>query len=123
MKRILFFLLLVADLGPASLLAQDTEDIHGSVTAAYRFTDIKGRREKYNELFDLRSGFRVLDFSLIAFRSAVCAPAFALGESDAEAFAADPLLTLESGGRLHDMPEMLISQAQRLQTGGSNGEV
>ncbi len=66
---------------------------------------------------------RVLDFSLIAFRSAVCAPAFALGESDAEAFAADPLLTLEFGGRLHDMPEMLISQAQRLQTGESNGEV
>lgn len=38
--------------------------IHGSVTAGYRFTDVSGRREKYNELFDLRKGFRVHDFTL-----------------------------------------------------------
>jgi hypothetical protein len=33
----------------------------GSVTAGYRFTDVSGRRQKYNELFDLRTGFRLFD--------------------------------------------------------------
>lgn len=33
----------------------------GSVTAGYRFTDVSGRRQKYNELFDLRTGFRLHD--------------------------------------------------------------
>src|SRR5215510_14884852 len=36
----------------------------GSVTAGYRFTDISKRREKYYELLDLRSGFRVNEFDL-----------------------------------------------------------
>src|SRR5215467_2054701 len=36
----------------------------GSVTAGYRFTDISGRRDKYLELLDLRSGFRVNEFDL-----------------------------------------------------------
>jgi hypothetical protein len=40
------------------------QDIHGSITAGYRFTDVSGRTEKFNELFDLRGGFRVHDFSL-----------------------------------------------------------
>jgi hypothetical protein len=64
MKTVIFFLLLVAALGPATLTAQDAADIHGSITGAYRFTDIKGREEKYKELFDLRSGFRIQDLSL-----------------------------------------------------------
>jgi hypothetical protein len=33
----------------------------GSVTAGYRFTDVSGRRQKYNELFDLRTGFRLFE--------------------------------------------------------------
>jgi hypothetical protein len=36
----------------------------GSITAGYRFTDISGRREKFAELFSLRSGFRVHDINL-----------------------------------------------------------
>src|SRR5215813_3580229 len=36
----------------------------GSVTVGYRFTDISGRRDKYYELLDLRSGFRVNEFDL-----------------------------------------------------------
>ena len=39
-------------------------DNSGSVTFGYRFTDISGYRPKFNELFDLRSGPRLLDFSL-----------------------------------------------------------
>lgn len=66
---------------------------------------------------------RVLDFSLIAFRTEVCAPAFDLGGSDAEAFAAEPLLNVEIGNRLHDMPEMLFSEATSPQRGETNGEV
>ena len=36
----------------------------GSFTTGYRFTDVSGYRPKFDELFDLNSGFRVLDFSL-----------------------------------------------------------
>src|SRR5579864_6004973 len=36
----------------------------GSVTTGYRFTDINGYKPKFEELFDLNSGFRLLDFSL-----------------------------------------------------------
>ena len=38
--------------------------ITGSVTAGYRFTDVSGYQPNYQELFDLNSGFRLLDFSL-----------------------------------------------------------
>jgi hypothetical protein len=36
----------------------------GSVTTGYRFTDVNGYKPKFNELFDLNDGFRLLDFSL-----------------------------------------------------------
>lgn len=36
----------------------------GSVTSAYRFTDVHGYLPKYQQLFDLNSGFRITDFSL-----------------------------------------------------------
>jgi len=57
---------------PIALLAQDdTKPVTiggfentGSVTTGYRFTDVSGYRPKYQELFDLNSGFRLLDFSL-----------------------------------------------------------
>src|SRR4051812_29501346 len=57
---------------PLALLAQDAGkpmliggfENQGSVTTGYRFTDIKGYQPKFNELFDLNDGFRVLDFSL-----------------------------------------------------------
>jgi hypothetical protein len=57
---------------PIALLAQDDAkpvtiggfENTGSVTTGYRFADISGYRPKYQELFDLNSGFRLLDFSL-----------------------------------------------------------
>jgi hypothetical protein len=39
-------------------------ETQGSITAGYRFTDISGRRQKYLELLDLRTGFRVNEFEL-----------------------------------------------------------
>ena len=39
-------------------------DNRGSVTAGYRFTDVKGYRPMFQQLFDMNSGFRVMDFSL-----------------------------------------------------------
>lgn len=39
-------------------------DTQGSVTTGYRFTDVHGYRNEFTELFDLNSGFRVMDFSL-----------------------------------------------------------
>jgi hypothetical protein len=55
-----------------SLLAQDDPkplvvgdfDNSGSVTAGYRFTDVKGYRPMFQQLFDMNGGFRVTDFSL-----------------------------------------------------------
>jgi hypothetical protein len=55
-----------------ALLAQDNTkpisiggfDNQGSFTTGYRFTDVTGYRPKYQELFDLNSGIRLLDFSL-----------------------------------------------------------
>jgi hypothetical protein len=51
--------------------AQDAEprtiggfETQGSATIGYRFTDIGGYRDKYRELVNLNSGFRLLDFDL-----------------------------------------------------------
>jgi hypothetical protein len=45
--------------------AQDTEhETHGSIMAGYRFTDVRGREQKYTELFNLRDGFRLHDFNV-----------------------------------------------------------
>ncbi len=38
--------------------------LSGSATGGYRFTDVKGYRPQYQEMFDLNSGFRLLDLSL-----------------------------------------------------------
>ncbi|MBI5597966.1 MAG: patatin-like phospholipase family protein [Elusimicrobia bacterium] len=52
----------------------------------------------------------VLDFSLIRFDTAVCGPAFALGEADADAFSAEALQTVEMGPSSQEGPEMLFSK-------------
>ena len=66
--NIIGFLLL-----PVALLAQDDTskpvvvggfENTGSVTTGYRFTDVSGYEPNYQQLFDLNSGFRLLDFSL-----------------------------------------------------------
>jgi len=75
MKKLIIgiLILLAAAFAPLALLAPDdtTKPVviggfenMGSVTTAYRFTDINGYRPNYQELFDLNSGFRLLDFSL-----------------------------------------------------------
>ena len=55
---------LVLFLMPGLLSAQDSLDPQGSVTAGYRFTDVSGREQKYNELFNLQDGFRLHDLTL-----------------------------------------------------------
>jgi hypothetical protein len=42
----------------------------GSVTAGYRLTDVNGYQPKYQELFNLNSGFRVMDLNLFGKRRA-----------------------------------------------------
>lgn len=61
----------IAILCSASAVAQDDKpaawgpfETNGSATVGYRLTDISGRREKYLELFNMQSGFRLLDFDL-----------------------------------------------------------
>src|SRR5689334_12855706 len=66
MKRVLALFIVVA-----SAFAQEPEhstvggfDTVGSVTAGYRFTDVAGREQKFAELFNLRSGFRLHDINM-----------------------------------------------------------
>jgi len=46
--------------------AQETPrlPVEGSVTVGYRFTDVKGYEPKFEELYDLKSGFRLMDLDL-----------------------------------------------------------
>lgn len=37
---------------------------HGEVTVGYRLTDVKGYRPQYEQMFNLRDGFRLYDFNL-----------------------------------------------------------
>jgi hypothetical protein len=48
---------------PAPIVVGDFA-LSGSATAGYRFTDVRGYRPQYQEMFDLGKGFRVLDLSL-----------------------------------------------------------
>jgi hypothetical protein len=63
---------IVAAVLAVPLLAQDDDkpltigdfQNSGSVTFGYRFTDVSGYKPEYQELFDMESGPRLLDFSL-----------------------------------------------------------
>jgi len=64
-----FLVLMLLSAGAS--LAQDTPPVTwgdfqatGSATFGYRFNDINGYEPKFQELFDLRSGFRLVDFNL-----------------------------------------------------------
>ena len=70
MKKNLYFAALLV-MAPAAVPveAQDERTIDwagfetsGSATAGYRFTSVSGRKEKFQELFNLQSGPRLLDF-------------------------------------------------------------
>src|SRR5579859_5097312 len=74
-RRSLIFLFMATLLLPASgLRAQEQAEsapltigdftTQGSVTAGYRFTDVKGYQPQYLELFDLQQGFRLQDFNM-----------------------------------------------------------
>jgi hypothetical protein len=68
MKRLMLGVLTL----PVALFAQDDAkpivvggfENTGSVTTGYRFTSVTGYAPKYQQLFDLNSGFRLLDFDL-----------------------------------------------------------
>src|ERR1700719_4731640 len=59
----------------------------GSTTFGYRFTDVSGYQPKFQELFNLREGPRLLDFSL-----------FGKAKEDANRFADDYSLTASGIG-------------------------
>ena len=71
-RSILFFALLLS-IAPLAFAQDDSEHapivlgdftLSGSTTAGYRFTDVRGYKPQYQEMFNLNSGFRLLDFSL-----------------------------------------------------------
>src|SRR3954465_15110179 len=55
--------LLLAVLAAPLALAQEGP-FRGSITTGYRFTDVKGYEPKFQELFDLNGGLRLLDLNL-----------------------------------------------------------
>jgi hypothetical protein len=59
-----FALTLRAEDEPTPILVGGFET-QGSATAGYRFTTIKGYEPKFIELFNLRRGFRMMDFNLM----------------------------------------------------------
>ncbi|HEV2492211.1 MAG TPA: hypothetical protein VG204_03970 [Terriglobia bacterium] len=70
--RLLIFMAALSMASPG-LRAQDEPETpltlggfntQGSVSAGYRFTDIKGYQPQYLQLFDLQKGFRLQDFSM-----------------------------------------------------------
>lgn len=80
---------------PAVLYAQDDAkplvlggfDTQGSVTTGYRFTDTSGYKPMFTQMFDLNSGFRLLDLSL-----------FGRAETGSDKFADNYSLTLSGLG-------------------------
>ena len=68
MRRLIFCALVI----PVAAFAQDDAkplnwggfENSGSTTFGYRFTDVKGYEPSFDQLFDLKSGPRLLDFSL-----------------------------------------------------------
>lgn len=90
--------------------SQDTEkplvlggfENQGSFTTGYRFTDVSGYRPKYDELFDLNSGFRVLDFSL-----------FGKAQEGQNRFADDYSLTLSGlGGDSYSTAQLTVRKTR-----------
>jgi hypothetical protein len=74
----------------------------GSFTSGYRFTDVSGYRPKYDELFDLNSGFRVLDFSL-----------FGKAQEGQNRFADDYSLTLSGlGGDSYSTAQLTVRKTR-----------
>jgi hypothetical protein len=78
MKPVLYRLVILSTIWlpfSSTLLAQNQDqpvpltlggfETQGSVTAGYRFTEFRGREQKFLELFDLQKGFRLMDFNLM----------------------------------------------------------
>ena len=104
--RLRSYLLFAAGLilGPGAMLrAQDPPPLvlgdfetQGSVTAGYRFTTIKGRREKFLELFGLREGLRLMDFNILGRAKAGSTPFADSYSLNVSGLGGDPF----SGGQL-----------------------
>src|SRR5215813_4736392 len=69
--------------------------LSGSITTGFRFTDVNGYRPKYQELFDLNGGLRLLDLNLagqFAAKPGSFADRYSLTMSG---FGGDPFSTLQ----------------------------
>jgi hypothetical protein len=70
MKRILALFIPVIMVGSAFAQTPEPTTVGGfqttgAVSVGYRFTDVAGREQKYTELFNLRSGFRLHDVNMV----------------------------------------------------------
>jgi hypothetical protein len=114
MKRIAIVVLAV----PVLLAGEDTPlsfggfDNQGSVTVGYRFTDVSGYQPKYQELFDLNSGFRLLDFSLFGKAqegASRLAEDYSLSVSG---IGGDPFTTAQLNVRKHNLYDLRVNFRQ-----------
>jgi hypothetical protein len=108
--RSLFFLMLAFVVALPVLKAQDQSEpqlqwggfgIQGSASVGYRFTDVKGYEPMYEELLNLKSGPRLMDFSIFGHNN------------DANAFANDFSLTMSGlGGDPYPGVQLNVSKAK-----------
>ena len=49
---------------PSASSRAESFESHGEVTVGYRLTDVQGYRPQYEQMFNLRDGFRLYDFNL-----------------------------------------------------------
>ena len=108
--RSLFFLMLAFLVSLPVLKAQDQSEpslqwggfgVQGSASMGYRFTDVKGYEPMYEELYNLKSGPRLMDFSLFGHNK------------DSNAFANDFSLNMSGmGGDPYPSAQFTMSKAK-----------
>jgi hypothetical protein len=108
--RNLLFLMLAFLVTLPVLKAQDQSEpqlqwggfgVQGSASAGYRFTDVKGYEPMFEELYDLKSGPRLMDFSIFGHNN------------DTNAFANDFSLTMSGmGGDPYPGAQLTLSKSK-----------
>ncbi len=108
--RSLFILMVVFLVSLPALKAQDQSEpslqwggfgVQGSASMGYRFTDVKGYEPMFEELYNLKSGPRLMDFSIFGHNN------------DTNAFANDFSLTMSGmGGDPYPGAQLTLSKAK-----------
>ena len=87
----------------------DKRAVEGSVTLGYRFTDVSGYKPKFDELYGLGSGLRLMDVSLFAKRALSWADEYSLALSG---IGGDPYSTAQLTARKRNVYDLRLNYRQ-----------